>query len=143
MHGVRYMHLTGDGDSSVYYNILTTVPYGRDVQKVECVNHAVKCYRTRLEAILKDNPKFGGRGDMTKSIVKRITAGARCAIKHHSCTGNVARLRHDLRNGPRHCFGDHSQCISTFCQKRPSLSQVIGKIMLYNEKIHTVIIINA
>ena len=41
MHGVRYMHLTGDGDSSVYHNILTTVPYGRDVKKVECANHAV------------------------------------------------------------------------------------------------------
>ena len=117
MHGVRYMHLTADGDSSVYHKILTTVPYGRDVKKVECANYAVKCYGTRLEAMLKDNAKFGGHGGMSKSIVKKITAVARCAIKHHSCTGNVARLRYDLQNGPRHCFGEHSQCISTFCQK--------------------------
>ena len=28
----------------------------------------------------------------------------------HSTTGNVSALRHDLRNGPRHCFGDHQSC---------------------------------
>ena len=60
MHGVQYMYLIGDGDSSVYNTILTGVPYGHDMKKVECANHVVKCYRTRLEAVVKDNPEYGG-----------------------------------------------------------------------------------
>ena len=43
MHGVRYTEVIGDGDSSVLHNIRTTVlSYSRDVDKVECLNHAVK-----------------------------------------------------------------------------------------------------
>ena len=41
----------------------------------------------------------------------------RCAIRNHSATGDVAGLRHDLRNCSRHCFGDHRDCSSTFCKK--------------------------
>ena len=43
-HGVRYTKVVGDGDSSVLYTIHTTVPYDREVSKIECVNHCVKCY---------------------------------------------------------------------------------------------------
>ena len=54
MHGLRYMRMTGDGDSSVLTNIHTNVPcWGRKVTKVECANHAVKCYRSRLEKIIQ------------------------------------------------------------------------------------------
>ena len=42
--------------------------------------------------------------------------GARLAIKVHSKTGNVRQLQHDLRNGPNHVFGDHSQCNPAFCK---------------------------
>ena len=39
MHGLRYMKLIGDGDSSVLFTILTTVQsYGREVEKIECAN---------------------------------------------------------------------------------------------------------
>ena len=112
MHGLRYMELVGDGDSSVFNSIITNVPYGRYVKKIECCNHAVKCYRTRLEATLKDNPQIGGRGGLTKAMIVRITTGARGAIRFHSkaVPQDVAALRHDLRNGPRHCFGEHSNC---------------------------------
>ena len=48
--------------------------------------------------------------------MQRLTAGARLAIKMHSKTGNVTQLRHDLRNGPNHVFGDHSQCNPAFCK---------------------------
>ena len=46
MHGVRYTKVVGDGDSSVLYTIHTTVSYDREVSKLECVNHRVKCYRS-------------------------------------------------------------------------------------------------
>ena len=34
----------------------------------------------------------------------------------HSSTGNVQQLRHDLRNGPSHVFGDHRKCNPQFCR---------------------------
>ena len=56
---------------------------------------------------------------MTKRIIQRLTVGARVAIAKHSITGNIAQLRHDLRNGPSHVFGDHTQCSSDFCTYQP------------------------
>ena len=38
------------------------------------------------------------------------------AFKVHSSIGDVAALRHDLRNGIRHYFGDHTQYRSPFCK---------------------------
>lgn len=103
MHGLRYTEVIGDGDSSVLHTIQTTVvPYGKDVQKVECANHAVKCVRSRLEQLAKDFPSFRGRGRLTKSVIMKITHGARCAIKNHSKTNDVTKLRNDLRAGPKH-----------------------------------------
>ena len=43
IHGLRYI---SDGDSSVYNSLMTGVlTYGYDITKVDCANHAVKCYR--------------------------------------------------------------------------------------------------
>ena len=62
--------------------------------------------------------------------MKRITHGARCAIKMHSTTGDVAALRHDLRNGVRHYFSDHRQCKSTFCKHTTDTSNVTCTIII-------------
>ena len=111
------MRMTGDGDSSVLANIHTNVPcWGRKVTKVECANHAVKCYRSRLEKIIQDFPKYKGRGKLTQRAMKRLTTGVRCAIKMHSKTGDVGQLRKDLRNGPSHVFNDHTNCSASFCK---------------------------
>ena len=48
-HGIRYLKLVGDGDSSVMATIHQMVPYSSYVDKIECANHAVKCYCSRLE----------------------------------------------------------------------------------------------
>ena len=123
MHGLRYLWLIGDGDSSVYHSVVTGVPsYGRKITKVECANHVVKCYRNRLEALCNDKPDYRGKHGLSQAMMKRITHGAHCAIKMHSTTGDVAALRHDLRNGPRHCFGFHDNCSSTFCQRQSNPS---------------------
>ena len=127
IHRLRYLYLVGDGDSSVFHSVAVNVPYGRYVKKVECCNHAVKCYRTRLEAIVKDNPRMGGRGGLTKAMIVRIATGARSAIRYHSKTLDVAALRHDLRNGPRHCFGDHSNCRANGFCRHVTQDQPIGK----------------
>ena len=118
MHGVRYTQVIGDGDSSVLHNIRTTVPsYGRDVDKIECANHAVKGYRSKLEKLAKDFSAFRGRGGLTKSVILKITYGARCAIRKHSETNDVTQLRRDLRAGPKHYLGNHESCSSDWCSE--------------------------
>ena len=118
LHGLRYVRMIGDGDSSVHHAVRTGVPsYGRLVQKLECANHAVKCYRSSLEKLAKDNSQFKGRNGLTSSKMQQLAKGMRCAIRSHSATGDVAGLRHDLRNCSHHCFGDHRDCSSTFCKK--------------------------
>ena len=116
MHGVRYLWFIGDGDSSVYHAVVSNVSYGCYVQKVEYANHAVKCYWNRLEALCKEHPQYCGRHGLSEAKMKKITYGARCAIKMHSITGDVAALRHDLRNGVRHYFGDHTKHNSVYCK---------------------------
>ena len=117
MYGLRYMRIVGDGDSSVMATIIQTVPYGMFVDKVECANHACKAYRSRLEQLVKNHPEYSGKNGLTKRCIQRLTVGARIAIRMHSTTNNVQQLRHDLRNGPAHVFGDHRNCNSQFCQQ--------------------------
>ena len=82
MHGLWYLWLIGDGDSSVYHSVVMGVPsYGRDITKVECANHAVKCYRNRLEALCYEKSDYRGKHGLSSAMMKRITHGARCAIK--------------------------------------------------------------
>ena len=71
------MRMTGDGDSSVLANIQVGVlGWGKYVTKIECANHAVKCYYTRLDKITQDFPQYKGKGKLTKGAIKRLTNGA-------------------------------------------------------------------
>ena len=54
VHGVRYKRFVGDGDSSVYPTLIQNVPgWGRYIEKLECANHACKCYRSGLEKLVQ------------------------------------------------------------------------------------------
>ena len=118
MHGLRYMKLIGNGDSSVLYTIHTTVqPYDREVEKIECANHAIKCYWTRLEQFAKEFPSFRGRGGLTKSVIMKITHGTRCAIRQHSASNDNDKLRKDLRASPKHYLGIHDTCDASRCSE--------------------------
>lgn len=91
-HGVRYIGLIGDGDSSVHKAVVESVPlYGRRVKKIECANHAVRCYRKSLHDLMDSHSKWKGRYGLSKVKIKKIAAGARAAIRMHSSTGNVLR----------------------------------------------------
>ena len=118
MHGLRYIGLIGDGDSSVYSKIIENVPYGRRVKKKECANHAVRCYRKSLHDLVNTHTEWKGRNSLTEQKIRRIAAGAREAIRMHAKTGNVDLLRKDLRNGPYHVFGDHRNCNEEFCSSK-------------------------
>src|SRR5207249_2798276 len=81
MHGVRYMKLIGDGDSNVMHKIRENVPYGRHVEKIECANHCVRNYTSKLYDLLKNAEM---KGFLTKAKIQRLTAAARGAINHQS-----------------------------------------------------------
>ena len=78
--------------------------------------------RSRLEALAKDNPEYRGNGGLMKKVIQRLTVGTRIATTKHSVTKNSTQLRHDLRHGPSHVFGDHTNCSKDFCtfQQNPS-----------------------
>lgn len=51
-HGVRYMRMIGDGDSSVLNQVhMRVTEWGSYVKKIECVNHVLKNYRSKLGMI--------------------------------------------------------------------------------------------
>ena len=69
-HGLRYTQFIGDGDSSVYLALISGMPYGSFIKKLECANHVVKCYRTALENLVHDKPSYKGRGKLTETMRK-------------------------------------------------------------------------
>ncbi|KAJ8909803.1 hypothetical protein NQ315_015323 [Exocentrus adspersus] len=54
MHNLKYLKFVADGDSSVFAKIKENVPYGDEVEKVECKNHAIKNYGSGLYKIKSD-----------------------------------------------------------------------------------------
>ena len=120
VHGVRCIHFIGSGNSFVYPTFLQNVPvWGHIIQKLECANHACKCYRTALEKLAQENPNYKGRGGLTQKMCQKLTSAAWCAIKMCSMESDTAKavksLEKDLINGPFHCFGHHNQCSPDFC----------------------------
>ena len=62
VHGVRCMKLIADGDSSVSVRIQQEVQiWGQSVTKMECSNHAYKCFRSSLEKLVVYNPQYKGK----------------------------------------------------------------------------------
>ena len=116
VHGVRYTHFVG----SVFPTLVSRVPvWGHAIRKLECANHACKCYRGALERLVQDNPSYKGSGKLTQKMRRRLVSAARCAIKMQSKEPDrnvgVNLLKKDLLNGPNHCFGNHSKCSTDFC----------------------------
>ena len=51
MYGLWYMKFIEDGDSSVHYNIIASVPYGKDVEKI-------RVCRQQLSTTTQDLPIY-------------------------------------------------------------------------------------
>ncbi len=81
VHGVRYTRFVGDRDSSVHSTLLQGVPgWGHTIRKLECANHACKCYRGALEKLVQDNSSYKGSGGLTQKMRKRLVTAACSAI---------------------------------------------------------------
>ncbi len=117
----KRLKFIGDGNSSVYPTLLQNVPgWGHAIKKLECSNHTCKCYRGAPERLVQDNPSYKGSGRLTLKMRKRLVSSARAAIRMRSQESDVrtalAALKHDLQNGPQHCFGMHQHCSTDFCK---------------------------
>ena len=118
----------GDGDNSVHPTLIQNVPgWGFAINKIECANHACKCYRGALEQLVKNNPSYKGTRGPTVKMRRRLVSAARCAIRMRSRESDTKKaltsLRKDLANGPRHCFGIHTQCNPDFCTTARGMAQ--------------------
>ena len=68
VHGVRYMKFVCDGDSPVYPALVQNGPVrGNAVRKLECTNHACRCYWGVFECLVQENPSsYKGSGRLTQ-----------------------------------------------------------------------------
>ena len=99
--------------------------WGHAITKQECANHAVKCFRSHLENLVKDKPQYKGRNKLTEAQRKRLASAVRCAIimrsnevkdnKVDKITAAKA-LQEDILNAALHCFGSHSKCKPDYCK---------------------------
>ncbi|XP_063931863.1 uncharacterized protein LOC135143855 [Zophobas morio] len=118
-HGLEYRRFIGDGDSSVFARLYEKVSYGRNIEKLECANHAIKNYTKALCKVQGVSKII--RSVLTPGVVRRLKIGARCAIIHNSKENqNPEILKEDLRNGPAHVFGIHKNCKNYFCHSDKS-----------------------
>ena len=127
-HGVGYINLVGDGDSSVYPTLVSNVPgWGYSIKKQECANHALNCYRESLEQLIKDKLSCKGKHKLTESMRQKLTKAARCAVIMRSKESNkhkaAALFQEDILNGPLHCFGSHHKCKADYCKVVQSLEK--------------------
>jgi hypothetical protein len=134
LYSVKYARLVADGDSSVYHKILEARPYGPlIVDKIECRNHLLRNYCTKLREIsattVKDkNIQFEKSvhlklRKMIKLSVLRLRSAVTKAITYRkSQTGDlktkIRNLEKDILNGPSHIFGDHRSCAEYFCKRK-------------------------
>ena len=77
VHGVCCTKLIGDSDSSVHSTLLQSVPGWVQAIKLECANHACKCYRSALERLVQDNPSsYKVSGGLPQRMRKRLVMAA-------------------------------------------------------------------
>lgn len=70
---------------------------------------------------------------MVSKNIERVTLGIRSAIKHCAEETNgtdVSGLYEDIRNAPRHVFGDHTACRSYFCTKKDAKEECYVNLLM-------------
>lgn len=123
--------MIGDGDSNVYIKVRENVPYGRSVVKKECANHVVKCYTKSLYKVqseIKHRKKL-----LTNKTILSLKYMAKRTIANNCKMGFDVDTLRDLKNGPKHIFGNHQMCKSYYCtinkNQCSSLSTEMQKVL--------------
>lgn len=63
---------------SIPLSCRTYLDGGHAIEKLECANHACKCYRGTLKQLVQSNPSYKGSGGLTMKIRKKLVSAARC-----------------------------------------------------------------
>lgn len=72
-------------ETALFIPLIQNVPGWRHaIKKLECANHACKCYRVGLEKLVQENPSYKGKGGLTVKMRQRLARAARCAIRMRS-----------------------------------------------------------
>ncbi|KAG8237305.1 hypothetical protein J437_LFUL017065, partial [Ladona fulva] len=126
MHNLKYHRLIGDGDSSNMQRLPREMPYGADlpVQKVECMNHLLRTYISRLRDTARKPKNSQGAVPilLRKKVgdnLQRIRVAISAAVAYRRATTNsdkIKLLEEDIRKGTNHVFGDHEGCAEYFCK---------------------------
>ena len=69
-----------------------------------------------MEKLAKDNPSFKGKNALTAGKIQQMARGMKYVIAQSSSNRDISALRHDLRNCPHHCFGNHRRCRASICK---------------------------
>ena len=120
-YGLRYLNIIADGDSSVMANLIDKGPHWcKYIKKVQCANHALKCFRSNLEKLIQNNPSYKGRNNLSKQQRIRLVTAVRCAIRMRSKESNrasaILKLKKDIKNSINHVLGIHTNCSQDFCK---------------------------
>ncbi len=90
---VRYMSYIGDGDSTVEKAIRERLPYGRHVKKIDCANHLLKNFSSKLCKAAQANKEHGKF--LTNAKIQAMQTGACAAVKYRNKNKHTAK---DLEN---------------------------------------------
>ncbi|XP_052120605.1 uncharacterized protein LOC127748927 [Frankliniella occidentalis] len=150
MHGVRFLQLVGDRDSTVHKTLVEEAPYGLGftVEKIDCKNHLLRNYRTwclQLGANTNFPIPEGVDAKDTKqkqfwikelrilrTLIKNKTKRLSNAISKASTYRarqegtlhvRIQQLSDDIKNSACHVFGEHSRCQAYFCQTARNRAQ--------------------
>ncbi|KAF4524632.1 hypothetical protein B566_EDAN014264 [Ephemera danica] len=126
-YGVIYDKMIADGDSNVYKKIREANPYKKYnivVEKIECRNHLLRNFDSKMRAIASTGARIHGTGIHRKKIGDnrmRMRTAVSCAIKHRKSENDLSScekinsLKSDILNMPYHILGQHQNCPAYFC----------------------------
>ncbi|XP_022908270.2 uncharacterized protein [Onthophagus taurus] len=119
VHGLKYIKLIGDGDSSVTKKLNSVKPYGTClIEKVECINHLLRNFSNKLVELSKKVRSTSGKF-VPLQLRRKISTSVlrfRVAIKKSAEYRNgqnvpyeqkLLLFQKDLSNIQSHIFGDH------------------------------------
>lgn len=88
--GVVYKYFLGDGDCKSFNKIEENQPYGPtvEVEKLECINHFAKRFKTKIEKLIKDKKikkkvKLDGKGKLSAKMIERLQSYYSKAIRNN------------------------------------------------------------
>jgi hypothetical protein len=148
LYGVIYNKFIGDGDSSVFKKLTSSLPGERiyenvRIEKIECRNHLLRNLDRKIRELVsgKTKNKYSPISNINFSLKFRsilgkrayqIRKGIRSAVNHWkkiNISDHVKslNLEKDLKNLPSHVFGCHSKCASYFkCKNVGEIDHVQG-----------------